>query len=253
MADTDIRRAGSCEQCSGAYVQTYRHKRFCSEACRKKAEQDRGTSRQALCAGCGSTFKPKRTDRTTYCSRSCAFAHRKAAPPPVRKCACGAVVSDRQRSCAPCRDQKRRDALERGREKYRAGRGDVSCPDCGVPIANDGSYQRRCEVCRDARQRVTMRAGRLARKHRERAATVERFDPLEVLRRDEWRCHICRRRTPESKRGTYADDAPELDHIVPLAKGGDHSRANTACACRRCNIAKSDKVMGQPSLLAWAS
>ncbi|QDP57374.1 MAG: putative HNH endonuclease [Prokaryotic dsDNA virus sp.] len=61
---------------------------------------------------------------------------------------------------------------------------------------------------------------------------------------------MCGCKTPEAKRGTYAANAPELDHIIPLAKGGAHSKANTACSCRRCNIAKSDKVLGQPSLLA---
>jgi 5-methylcytosine-specific restriction endonuclease McrA len=42
-----------------------------------------------------------------------------------------------------------------------------------------------------------------------------------------------------------------LDHIVPLAKGGLHSRANTACACNGCNMKKGARSnIGQPSLLA---
>ena len=32
--------------------------------------------------------------------------------------------------------------------------------------------------------------------------------------------------------------APELDHVVPLASGGAHTYANSACACRECNILK---------------
>jgi 5-methylcytosine-specific restriction endonuclease McrA len=79
---------------------------------------------------------------------------------------------------------------------------------------------------------------------------AERFDPLEVLARDGWRCHICGVSTPKRLRGTFDDRAPELDHIIPLAAGGEHTRLNTACACRKCNIAKSNKPLGQLRLVA---
>jgi len=171
----------------------------------------------------------------------------KPAPAP---CPCGAIAERRKKYCLKCAGINREKALRAGREAYYASRGDVRCGDCGTPIANDGSYQRRCEECRSIRQDVARRIGRSIRKRRVRAATIERFDPIEVLRRDGWRCHMCGCKTPEAKRGTYAANAPELDHIIPLAKGGAHSKANTACSCRRCNIAKSDKVLGQPSLLA---
>lgn len=38
--------------------------------------------------------------------------------------------------------------------------------------------------------------------------------------------------------------APELDHIIPLAKGGPHTKANTARACRGCSLAKGDSFIG---------
>ncbi|WP_413247018.1 HNH endonuclease [Sphingomonas sp. 1P06PA] len=74
-----------------------------------------------------------------------------------------------------------------------------------------------------------------------------------MFERDGWRCHLCHRSTPKRLRGSYKPSAPELDHIVPLAKGGSHTRANTACACRQCNGAKSDRVYGQPSLFSVAA
>jgi 5-methylcytosine-specific restriction endonuclease McrA len=166
---------------------------------------------------------------------------------------CSAAVDPGARLCGTCTEQRVEARLEAGRTAYRLSRGEVRCPDCQAPIANDGSYQRRCEPCRHARWASAKRAGRQVRRHRERVATVERFDPLEVLKRDGWRCHLCGCRTPQSRRGSYAPNAPELDHIVPLARGGAHSRANTACACRRCNLAKSDSILGQPSLLSWAA
>lgn len=78
----------------------------------------------------------------------------------------------------------------------------------------------------------------------------ETFDPIEILERDGWRCHLCGCKTPKRLRGSKDPRAPELDHIVPLSKGGKHTRLNTACACQRCNRSKHDKAMGQLRLVA---
>jgi hypothetical protein len=40
----------------------------------------------------------------------------------------------------------------------------------------------------------------------------------------------------------------EVDHIVPLAKGGVDEAANWALACRACNLRKSDAVEGEDPL-----
>ena len=70
-------------------------------------------------------------------------------------------------------------------------------------------------------------------------------NPIKVFERDGWKCHLCGIKTPKRLRGTYDDRAPELDHIVSLAAGGDHTYANTACACRLCNQEKGAKPLGQ--------
>lgn len=88
-------------------------------------------------------------------------------------------------------------------------------------------------------------ASRKARKLRQRGVAVETVNPFKVLRRDGWRCQLCGIATPERLRGTYDDRAPEVDHIVPISKGGEHSYRNTQCACRKCNLAKSGNIKGQ--------
>ena len=70
-------------------------------------------------------------------------------------------------------------------------------------------------------------------------------DPLAILERDGWRCQLCGCKTPKSKRGTYASNAPEVDHIVPLVKGGSHLEYNLQCACRHCNGEKGARAIGQ--------
>lgn len=111
--------------------------------------------------------------------------------------------------------------------------------------------------CSDAckKQSATYRETKKAAKKMRRAMTagahVERFTPLFIFERDGWRCQICGVSTPKSRRGTMHANAPELDHVQPLSKGGAHTKANTQCACRRCNGWKSDRlVVGQVGLFS---
>lgn len=39
--------------------------------------------------------------------------------------------------------------------------------------------------------------------------------------------------------------APTVGHVVPLAKGGTHERANCRTACFRCNCGKQDRGGGE--------
>lgn len=99
--------------------------------------------------------------------------------------------------------------------------------------------------CTDLCRLASFRAMRSDCTHRRRAkkfgCSYEPVSKRKVFERDGWKCQLCGVSTPEAKRGTIDDDAPELDHIIPLAKGGAHSYQNTQCACRRCNRLKSDK------------
>jgi len=40
-----------------------------------------------------------------------------------------------------------------------------------------------------------------------------------------------------------SDDNIEIDHVIPLVKGGKHSIGNLQALCRKCNRSKSDKYM----------
>jgi endogenous inhibitor of DNA gyrase (YacG/DUF329 family) len=51
--------------------------------------------------------------------------------------------------------------------------------------------------------------------------------------------------TPKSLRGTFVDNAPELDHIIPLSLGGTHTKSNTQLLCRKCNRIKGATSSGQ--------
>lgn len=79
------------------------------------------------------------------------------------------------------------------------------------------------------------------RRAAEMAATIEVFPSLEIFERDEWICQLGGLPVDRSARFPHPR-SPSLDHIVPLSKGGDHSRANTQLACLGCNVKKGNRA-----------
>lgn len=57
----------------------------------------------------------------------------------------------------------------------------------------------------------------------------------DILRRDGFRCRIC---------GSCASDGVklEVDHIIPVSKGGKSTMDNLQTLCERCNRGKRDKI-----------
>ncbi|MEU3613516.1 HNH endonuclease [Streptomyces sp. NPDC006872] len=73
------------------------------------------------------------------------------------------------------------------------------------------------------------------------AATVESFMPRQVYERDGWLCQLCR--LPIDSTIAWPDpQSPSIDHVVPLAKGGEHSMTNVQAAHVGCNSRKGDQL-----------
>lgn len=80
-----------------------------------------------------------------------------------------------------------------------------------------------------------------AYKARKRGALVEVFTRKEIFDRDGWQCHICR--TAIDPEVAYPHPlSASLDHVMPLVRGGAHSRANCAASHFTCNASKKDRV-----------
>lgn len=213
------------------------------------------------CAQCNTSF-----ERITwtirpgpqYCSNRCKISYFRAKRPDYRKIPAD-LLEKRAISRKIVAQEKRLYAAWARRAKIAAGESvGKTCRDCRAPVPKNAQ---RCEPCRmraraEAKKRElkspSRRAAKALREAHKRGAVPgsEKFDPIEVLERCNWRCHLCGVKTPKRLRGTYDDRAPEVDHIVPLAAGGAHTRQNTACACRKCNQAKGARPLGQLQLLA---
>jgi 5-methylcytosine-specific restriction endonuclease McrA len=163
----------------------------------------------------------------------------------LRKCwGCGAEISPRSAFCAPC-------------YKQRTAKAPVTCKGCGTQFVQARKGVKYCtHACASAHDhqwrgvaaqsffRRTGASGYIRRRMRSGA----RFEPvnmLQVFERDGWKCKACGCDTPAHLRGTFDDNAPELDHVVPLRDGGEHSYANTQCLCRVCNTLKGHMAFDQ--------
>lgn len=83
------------------------------------------------------------------------------------------------------------------------------------------------------RNRAKVNAYQSAREARYKGAPETEFiDRKEIWERDSGRCHIC-------QRPTWEEDFT-LDHLIPLSKGGSHTRTNVAIAHRWCNSSRAD-------------
>ena len=81
----------------------------------------------------------------------------------------------------------------------------------------------------------------IIRRARKRATTVEWFRHGTIFRRDRYVCGLC-------GQPTVKDDPllkPSLDHVVPIAAGGTHTRDNVQCSHWICNQRKSWKGYGK--------
>ena len=99
------------------------------------------------------------------------------------------------------------------------------------------------DKCKQEVKKEAARTNKARRRAIIKGSTVETVRPYKVFNRDKWICQACACDTPEKLRGTHDDNAPELDHIVPLSNGGEHSYSNTQCLCRLCNQLKGSKSM----------
>lgn len=179
-----------------------------------------GQPKAKPCDDCGESFVPKINDsRKRYCSETCnqrAWRRRNGWTPATPK-------------------QPKQPKSPASTIWIKA----CKCSELFVARRPNGE---RCPSCRTQHEKRKRKAHAARRLARVRASTVERFIHEDIYERDGWRCGICKQPTKRNAVVPHPK-APTLDHIVPLAKGGEHTRANVQCAHFECNYLKSDKAV----------
>lgn len=128
------------------------------------------------------------------------------------------------------------------------------CPECGDSFIGRNLLVKYCSLecrrrfghrlslARHGNARFVWDEVTKARWHRRRALRVkatigEPFTNIEIFDRDGWECGVCHE--PVGKQVAYPDPmSKSLDHVVPLSRGGSHSRSNVQLAHLVCNMRK---------------
>lgn len=127
----------------------------------------------------------------------------------------------------------------------------TACVVCHIPILRGAKTGRRHVCSTDCRRALVFgttgatayewSSDAVMRAHRYGALIIDTFTREQVFERDAWTCYLCDTiLDPEAER--FDPLSPTIDHVIPLAKGGDHSLTNARTACLRCNSIKGDHI-----------
>lgn len=181
----------------------------------------------------------------------------------------GEVVLPQRKYCSRGCKLKAKAEGERERRIYSAPLGPFLCVTCGaaVPPNSHGGpvklycsqlCRRRADYARNGKEREQRRSRDVGayqrnryqtdpewrrrrmtdmstRHHQKRARSVsgERFGLDDIFKRDNAKCHLCRK--------PVARHDASMDHIIPLSLGGEHSLVNVALAHQSCNSSKNNR------------
>lgn len=119
------------------------------------------------------------------------------------------------------------------------------CSVCQEPLPRNSTLHRRyCATCCLDRRRARSRDQDHRRRAFMRMGESERIDSLEIYERDGWRCGLCYERVDPQLAWPHPQ-SPSLDHIIPLARGGNHVRTNVQLAHLTCNLSKGARGGGE--------
>ena len=214
------------------------------------------------CKTCGKEITRRqhgKEDKMMYCSRKCSYADIENWPNHTRhrdstkycrvyfvKCpVCGKLYSKRVAYGKPngCSVSCQSAFLRwQAKEYYRIRHKRIGfrCKWCGKNVEpKDGSKLR--DFCST---RCMKRFGTYHYKIKKLETTkdsMEKFSPLKIFMRDGWKCQICGGKINREVKAPHPMSG-SIDHIIPLAKGGQHTKANVRCAHFICNSRKGVKI-----------
>lgn len=208
-----------CEWCGKEWKSEIKKgpKKFCSDECRKQSRKNaaelHGCWKNNTCEECGKVFRTQNDSK--YCSGEC----------------WGRVNTKQAKerhtyTCKKC-----------GKEFSRPPRrvGDTTPVYCSRQCAGVGEVGKATTVFGKDR-------GSYRRRAKFYGVGYEHVKITGIFIKHNWTCQICGCPTPETLRGSKRHNAPEIDHIVPLSRGGSHTEVNLQGSCRKCNREKGNTI-----------
>ena len=216
-----------CKGCGGSMEGRRLRNIYCGQACKDtaiaRAAEELRAMRTRECIQCGASFIAKKSQLDTgcgkYCSFRCASGHLTTPENLVRAAearkASVAVHGTAHKKGAAHHSWRggREASLERQRERWRTEGG------------KDRLKKYRAEHPEKVREF----------RHRRNGKKLGRLPPGTVKSigtRQKWRCAVCR---------CSIKFKFHVDHITPIAKGGEHAPLNIQLLCPTCNMRKSAK------------
>lgn len=231
----------ACMTCGEMFKQQRRRQRYC---CPEHRRPKRRRETRA-CEICGKPYQPQYAAQRT-CGRACGveLRRREGSIPPkrwpscmiyVRDCACcGKLFTGRTLKSSWCSQSCYDRTYNLRCRPPRFQPGDWRCQSCDAPVA-DG--RQKCNDCLVLSIRQAKQRKRRAERARMRGIRRESYTLEEIAQRDRFRCGLCRKRVAMTKTVPHPK-APTIDHVVPVACGGDDTRANVQLAHFSCNARK---------------
>lgn len=125
----------------------------------------------------------------------------------------------------------------------------ITCERCLAPAVKRRSLGRFCsDACRTRQRDTDKDLNRRKNARRRLLGRSGRYKLADIAARDGHRCHLCNRKVDMSLSGDHKQ-GPTIDHLIPLADGGDDVASNVALAHRSCNCARGSRGTAQLRLV----
>lgn len=145
------------------------------------------------------------------------------------------------------RETNKKETLERERLYRKANRDRIAKQNRVYEKANKKKKKKRGKLYRQTHDEI-IRVNRHRRRARIHNCETEQFFDTEIFERDCWVCQICGKHVDETLKHPHPR-SKSLDHIVPISRGGNHTRKNVQLAHLVCNIRKQAQRCGQLRLI----
>lgn len=235
-----------CEECTTEFETKSAIARFCSQQCARDF-QVRTFDVITTCKGCGDRFTPwhrsgsqnARGYRQEYCGAACIGLAYESALKDARLKLIRLLAS--RSTCFECgkpfigRSLYCSDACWPSTRVIVKPRPCIICETVFAPDSNVST------ICSNRCRKEMKRSRRHARRASYHCSTADRISPSRLFERDGWMCQSCGCDLDPALRGQHVPEAPSVDHVIPLARGGTHSWGNVVAVCLACNWAKNDR------------